>query len=157
MLLRRRTMAARRTMKNETVKDGSERIFDLVSKAYWLWAVGVIIGALGLKAGSLSAAGFGLTVERPEIVQGVVYLAALFHVAQVYMNIFQNTSNPYVRRDPLREFIWQSLPRGTRSFRHMSKADLDTLREKVRKAVKGISAIPVVFATVPAFFIIVSS
>lgn len=150
-------MAARRVVVSESLTDGGTRVFGYVEKAYWFWAIGVVIGAVGLKGGTLSAAGFGLTLEHPDVVQGILYLAALVQVAQVYMNVFQENLNPFVRRPALREFMWQALPRGTRSFRNMSIQELKAVREKVRKSIKAMSGVPVAFVTVPGLLIIVSS
>lgn len=104
-------MATRSGIQRESTKQASERIFISVSRAYFFWMLGLIIGALGIRVGSLSMGGVGVTVERPEIIQGIIYLVALWHVFNVCINIFQKDVNPYTRPDALRNFVWSSLPR----------------------------------------------
>jgi hypothetical protein len=109
-----------------------------IGKAYSYWAVGIMIGALGLKPSSINAAGFSLTIEHPEIIQGVLYLAALWEAATALIT-FQLATNPFCKRVTLRQCIWGALPKGTRSFREKSHKDFVELRKKARVMIKFMS------------------
>jgi hypothetical protein len=129
-------MAARRGGSTESAKDGSARIYDKIWKTYLLWAVGIIIGVLGLKPTSANALGVTLTIEKPDVVQGIIYLVCILRTVDSVLN-FQNTTNPFLRRDSLRALIWGSLPKGTRTFRGMSLDQLKEVRKKALNSAPG--------------------
>jgi hypothetical protein len=147
-------MATRRGVRLETVKEASERIYKNITRSYVLWTIGLVIGAVGLRPASVNAAGLSMTFEKPEIVQGIVYLACLLNTSNVLLN-FQNKTNPYHRPDALRNFIWSALPRGTRSFRGKTHSEFLKVRSAARLSIKGVTGIAAAFAVIPAFFIVV--
>jgi hypothetical protein len=97
-----------------------------------------MISALGLKPSSINAAGFALTIEHPEVIQGVLYLGALYQAITAVL-MLQKGMNPLSKRVALRQFILGALPKGTRSFRGKSPTDLAQIRKKARFAMKFIA------------------
>jgi hypothetical protein len=115
-------------------------------RAYTYWAVGVMISALGLKPTSISAAGWSLSIEHPEVIQGVLYLAAFWKSVST-LSVFQRGFNPFASRQWLRLNLWGLLPKGTRSFRGKTHSELVELRTRTRRAITAWSwlwAIPLI-------------
>jgi hypothetical protein len=121
-------MATRKGVKTESAKDGATRVYNYIWRTYVFWMVGIIIGVLGLKPTSASALGITLTIEKPEVVQGLVYFVCVLRTIYAVLN-FQNGTNPFLRVDGLRLYIWYSLPKGAKSFRGLSR-DLSKTSEE---------------------------
>jgi hypothetical protein len=147
-------MATRSGITDESMKDGSNRIYKKVSRSYIIAGIGIIIGALGLRPSSINAAGITLSIDNPKIIQGCLYLLSLIYTVGVLLNLQNNNTNPYLRRDALRVAVWNALPKGTRSFRGMTHNDFLDTRKRARLAIKGISAFTLSIAIIPALFVI---
>jgi hypothetical protein len=142
-------MAARPRSVNpaEGTKSTSLAIGKGVGRAYAYWAVGVMISALSLKPTSINAAGVSLSIEHPEVIQGVLYLAAFIQCIGT-LTMLQKGVNPYASRSSKRTFLWGALPKGTRSFRGMKREDFVAVRKKARLLIGFMSwlfAVPLVF------------
>ncbi len=146
-------MATRRGVRTESAKEGTTRIYNYIWRTYILWIVGIIIGVLGLKPTSANALGITLTIEKPEVVQGIVYFVCVLRTVYAGLN-FQNRTNPFLRVDCLRLYIWNSLPKGTKSFRGLSRDYLIQVKKAVRSSARIDTLQSITFAIVPAFFII---
>lgn len=127
-------MAARKS-KAADLREGVKGLQRTIKKGYVYWGIGIMIAALGLKPTSLGAGGFSLSIEHPEIIQGVLYLAALESAISALL-MFQGSINPFCRPVALRNLLWGALPRGTRSFQD---ADLKTVRMKARNGLRAMS------------------
>jgi hypothetical protein len=138
----------------EAIKDNVRSIQKETRKAYVYWAVGIMISALGLKPSSINAAGFALTIERPEVIQGVLYLAALYQAVTALM-MLQKGVNPFSKRVALRQCILGALPKGTRSFRGKSQADLVKVRKTARFMAKFLAWLHAIPSIVLIFLILV--
>jgi hypothetical protein len=92
-----------------------------------------MIGALGLKPTSISATGFSLAIDHPEIIQGVLYLFALARALMALSYFVTPTDNPFFKPVALRGYLWTVLPRGTKSFRNVN---LTKVKEYARTSVR---------------------
>ncbi len=148
-------MATRSGAEQPTPTEISKPIYSNVTKVWVFWFVGTVIGAIGLKPTAINAGGLSLTIERPEIIQGLVYLAALFYSFHVFMQaLVQPTA--YTKSRAMRRYvIWASLPKGTRSLRGATKASLTKVKENARRLMIGANALPVGIVSVPVFLIVV--
>jgi hypothetical protein len=145
-------MATRSGTVHKTPAEISKSVFSNVTKAWTFWFIGTVIGAIGLKPTSINAVGISMTIERPEVIQGLIYLAALFYASYVYTPL----PTPFTKSIATRRYmIWASLPKGTRSLRGATKASLAQVKSNVRKLMIGMNAIPMVFVSVPVFIILV--
>ena len=116
-------MATRRRIERKTVKQESARVYKDITRAYGFWALGLVIGALGLTPSTVSASGLALTIGKPQLVQGIIFLVSLAYATRALLSL-QNRINPYLQADAIRTFIWSALPKGTRSFRGLTHQDL---------------------------------
>jgi hypothetical protein len=123
-------MAVRKAAPDRTPAERRDQCFNGINKLYLTWAIGVIIGALGLKPTSINAAGLILSVERPEIIQGIVYLICLYEAYILFFVMIQ--FRPYSGRDVIRYNLWRALPKGRRSFRGGTLRDFKFIRAKAR-------------------------
>jgi hypothetical protein len=146
-------MATRRIIVRETSQQAGKRVYKSIVWAYNYWMVGLIIGAIGLKPSSMSVGGLSVTIERPEIIQGIIYLGALAYSLDALVN-FQPKVNPFSRPDALRNFIWAALPKGTRSFRGMGLQDFVRVRTQAKFTLGLLSTMTIAFASIPVILIV---
>jgi uncharacterized membrane protein len=111
--------------KADDLRENVKSLHRAIKRSYVLWGIGIMISALELT--SIGAGGFSLSIEHPEIIQGVLYLAALEGAISPLFIFRNDIANPFCKPVALRCFLWSALPRGTRSFRN---ADLKAVREK---------------------------
>lgn len=145
-------MAARRTKPARTGVERRNQFAATANKICITWFVGVIIGALGLKPTSINAAGLSLSIEKPEIIQGVVFLVCLGETYLLLAKLF--LANPFTVRDEIRNKIWHFLPKGRKSFRGATLEDLKRLRRRARNNIRLLLWTNSFAASVPAIFIV---
>jgi len=93
---------AARNAKADDLRENVKSLHRAIKRSYVLWGIGIMISALELT--SIGAGGFSLSIEHPEIIQGVLYLAAL-EGAIGPLFIFRNDiANPFCKPVPLRCF-----------------------------------------------------
>jgi hypothetical protein len=143
------------TRRNKPVKTGAEERAELdagINKVYLTWIIGIIIGALGLKPTSINAAGLALSIERPEIVQGLVFLVCLWetYILLAMIGLFEALTG----RDAIRNTMWRLLPKGRKSFRGQTLGDLEKLRRNVKNNIRAKVWVYTAIAALPAIFII---
>jgi hypothetical protein len=141
--------------KDKPSKTGAERrslFFTKVSKLYLTWAVGIVIGALGLKPTSINAEGVSLSIEKPEIVQGIVFLVCLWETSVLFAMVF--ISRVFLSRDIIRHMFWNVMPKGRKSFSGKALEDLEKLRAQVRFFTLINLWMNVLLMAIPAIFII---
>jgi hypothetical protein len=147
-------MATRRRIERETTKQGSARIYKSITPAYGFWALGLVIGAIGLTPSTVSASGLALTIAKPQLVQGIIFLVSLAYGIHALLSL-QARVNPFLQREAIRIFIWGALPKGTRSFRGMTLQDLVEVRKKARLGMKAITGLTIFFASIPMLLIVI--
>jgi hypothetical protein len=146
-------MAARPSKKARTDAEMRAAYFGAFNKLCLTWMIGIIIGVLGLKPTSINAAGLALSIERPEIIQGLIFLVCLWETYELFFVIWVRRA--FVGRDGIRQAIWLMLPKGRRSFVGTTLADRKNLKMKVRTTLRmQIAAISIVAAT-PALLILI--
>jgi|SRR4051794_1286227 hypothetical protein len=149
------TMATRSGVEHLKPKEITNGIYANVSKVWVFWFIGTMIGAIGLKPTAINALGLSLTVERPEIIQGLVYLASLFYAFHVFSPlIYQPT--PLTKSLAMRRYvIWSNLPKGTRTLRGATKESLVKVKGNATKLMSVLNSLPMAFAVIPVFLIVV--
>jgi hypothetical protein len=148
-------MATRSGTKHPTSKEVTDSAWTNVTKVWVFWFLGTVIGAVGLKPTAINALGLSLTVERPEIIQGLVYLASLFYAFHVVSPLIYPPT-VYTKSFATRRYlIWSSLPKGTRTLRGATKESLIKVKGNATKLMTVLNALPTVFVSVPVFLIIV--
>jgi hypothetical protein len=148
-------MATRSGVEHLKPKEITNGIYANVSKVWVFWFIGTVIGAIGLKPTAINALGLSLTIERPEIIQGLVYLASLFYAFHVFSPLISQPT-AYTKSFTLRRYaIWSNLPKGTRTLRGATKQSLVTVKDKARKLIVALNALPMAFASIPVFLIVV--
>lgn len=145
-------MGARRTKSTKTGVERRDQFAGASNKIYLTWVVGIIIGALGLKPTSINAAGLSLSIEKPEIIQGIVFLVCLFETYLLLVRLL--LANPFTLRDAIRNRIWLALPKGRRSFRGSTLDDLKRMRRRVRNNLRVWIWLNVFVMLAPAAFIV---
>lgn len=146
-------MAVRSGNKQRTLQEAVSRIYKDISRAYGFWFLGLIIGAVGLKPNSVSTFGLSLSIERPDAIQGLVFLTSIAFSINALI-AFQNSVNPYLKPSGLRVSIWAALPRGTRSLRGKTRKDINELRTKVVRLIKLGTGIAITAACLPILLIL---
>lgn len=107
-------MAARRSKPAKTGAELREHFFKQSNRVYLAWLVGIVIGALGLKPTSVNAAGLSLSIERPDIIQGLVFLICMW---ETYVSLFLLFgTNAFKGRDRIRNLLWSELPKRPEEF-----------------------------------------
>lgn len=110
-------MALKRTQL-ELAEERATKI-DKQSRRVWLlWICGILIGAIGIKPSGFSAGGLAVTFQRPEVVQGVVYLLCILQAFRVCLQVATRDYRPFV---DYRRLIWESLPNKKKTFRDRPK------------------------------------
>lgn len=78
-------MALRPQINLEASRKVLDRIGKLLGRIYVLWLLGIAIGTLKLKAVSISMSGASFTLEKPELVEGILYVGCLcLYLAMLY-------------------------------------------------------------------------
>jgi hypothetical protein len=103
-----------------------------IARVYGFWLLGLIVGAVQLRPTSVSLAGVSFTLENPETVQGLIFLASICSYAPLYWAgvPFQGLPAPSVLRK--RRAIYLLLGR-KRTLRGKSKEQ----RQWLKTAAKG--------------------
>jgi hypothetical protein len=140
-------MAVRRS-KQRSGAERRERMGARGRRLYLTWVIGIIIGALGLKPTSINAAGLSLSIERPEIIQGIVFLMCLWQTYIWFGLVFQ--LKPYTGRDELRDLLWRFLPAGRKSFLNGTVGDYARARRKTKSIVRLRFWLILIIMAVPA-------
>jgi hypothetical protein len=148
-------MATRSGVVHLTPTEISKGIYSNVTKVWAFWFVGTVIGAIGLRPSAVNALGLSLTVERPEIIQGLVYLASLFYSFHVFATLFSPPTMYSKSLAVRRHAIWANLPKGTRTLRGAKRESLFKTKGGARKLITVINALPIIFVSVPVFLIVV--
>ena len=103
---------------------------------------------------TVSTGGVALTIGKPQLVQGIIFLVALAYAIRALLCL-QDRVNPFLQKDAIRTFIWGALPKGTRSFRGLTHQDLMEVRKKARVGMRAATGMTIVFASIPALLILI--
>ena len=71
-------MSIRPPINQEATDKLNDRGEKLISRAYLIWLFGVGVGLIKLKANKVSFNGLEYTIENPEALQGIIFIACIF-------------------------------------------------------------------------------
>jgi hypothetical protein len=149
-------MSTRRTFRGETTLEKSNRVDQTLVRIWGFWLVGLLIGAIGIKPSGFSAGGLSVTFDRPEIIQGVIYLASLVYSLKGILLVHEKLT-PYRDFGFMRGEVWRLLPKGTRSLRGKNSAEIAKFKGRVRSALRNTNVIGRSIMLTPAVIILYSS
>lgn len=86
-----------------------------LNRIWGIWLAGVIFGVVGLKPNSINAAGLSFSIDRPEAIQGVLYLACILYTIHTIIPPGSVAHNPFRQDDFLRNIIYANLGK-TKTF-----------------------------------------
>jgi hypothetical protein len=86
-------MALRPIFDAEAAGALSIRLNKLLSRIYVLWLLGNAIGALKLKPSSFNALGASFVLEKPDLIEGILYFGCLCLYAVIFWHL---TTTPYI-------------------------------------------------------------
>jgi hypothetical protein len=112
--------------------------------------LGILIEAIGIKPSGFSAGGLSLTFQRPEIIQGVIYLFCLFQAFRIFVTRTSRDYRPYL---DLRRTVWETLPRKKKTLRHFPSRR-DAIRLRWRAMIATGLIIDVAALILPVWFIL---
>jgi|SRR5882724_1330322 len=148
-------MGVRPNINQKMIDTANERWDKAIGRIYGLWLVGVMIGAVHIKMEKFGAAGFEFTIEKPEAVQGMMFLTCfayyLFLIGTAILFVIQYTTT---NRHILRRVIYVAL--GTKKTLKGKDPDQIVVLKKVAKATYGFFMLIVVIAAMlPAIHIVI--
>jgi hypothetical protein len=100
---------------------------------YWFWLIGIIVGAVQLKLTGVSVAGVSFTLEKPEIIQGIIFIACIASYVPFYWVGVRLQGLPERSILRKRRAIYILLGR-KRTFRGKSKDQLKRLKVAAKGA-----------------------
>ena len=85
----------------------AREIFDKpLSRIYTFWVIGIVVGAVGLHPSGLSVGGISFNLERPEIIQGTLFLGSLAFYVVLFAKIIMSAGVPKFSYAYQRELIY---------------------------------------------------
>jgi hypothetical protein len=141
-------MALRAAYNLEASRKLMERLGALLWQIYLFWLLGIAVGALKLQPTSLSVAGASFSISRPELVEGLLYLACLFlYVAGLYRVMI----HPYtpIKNIRLRSAIYSAVATRGKTFKGKTKEELSAIRNEARKTYRVLMRIGMIGVFLP--------
>jgi hypothetical protein len=122
-------------------------------RIYMFWLIGVVIGVIKLHPTSMNAGGLTFAIERPEAIQGVLYLACLI----VWFDTFATVvvKQGMVNRSDRRDALYMALKSHRRSFKNLNLDQLNAVRNAARRIVRTPLVVSLVEISIPIAFIVV--
>jgi hypothetical protein len=123
-------MPVRKPRNAEAAAKTSERLWKIQSRIYVLWVLGIAVGALQLKPTSFNVIGATFTLEKPELIEGLLFVGCLSYYI---VSLFYIVLAPYTPSEigSFRKAIWFGARRGN-TLRGLSKFDLWRLKIDAR-------------------------
>lgn len=131
-------MTLRLHLDHENARDVNAMVNRTLSRIYFLWLLGVLVASIGLKPTEFNAFGASYTVERPDLVPGIIFVA----VVVLYIGVFGRTfleafATEFMSRPYLRRAIW--LGSGSRkTLRNATPAQRLAIRTVARGIYRGM-------------------
>jgi hypothetical protein len=126
-------MGLRPPTNNDATNLVNERADKLLGRVYLLWLFGIGVGLIKLRADKVTLNGIQYTVENPDVIQGLIFLAAIFcYIAIVGIGtIFSVQYATLSNRQILRRMIYTSArPRAT--FRNKTPREIRVIKRMAR-------------------------
>ncbi len=126
-----------------------------IGRIYFLWLIGIVVGATGFKPSSVNFGGVSFNMENPEIIEGVLFLGCIcFYIAMCMPGIRVAGLPPYTTLR-LRTAIYANIPFRDKSLTKRSGAE----RKYIKLRAKGfrcyVRFASVVYYGLPLFHILV--
>ena len=146
-------MAVRKAYRPDTSEQWRELYRKRRGRIYVLWLIGVVIGIIKLRPTSMSAGGLTFTIDRPEIIQGVLYLACLVVWFDTVATVI--TKRGMIDRKDRRDAFFLALKPYRRSFKNLSPEQLKTVYGSARRILTMPLVVSLLEVSIPAAFVVV--
>jgi hypothetical protein len=120
-------------------------------RAYSIWFVGLIIGAVGLKPVGVSAAGMSFEISRPEIIQGIVYLACLLYSIDAFAGLV--VGSPFKSKKFLRRLIY-GMSGKRRTLQNISAEQIRTIKRSGKYVFRIVFWAVIAILLIPSIIIL---
>lgn len=130
-------MALRPQINLEASRKVLDRIGKLLGRVYVLWLLGIAIGALKLRPTAINVGGATFSLEKPELIEGMLYIGCLcLYAAGLYATFI----NPYssVTSVRKRSAIYSAVLRRGKTLKDKTAAELALIKTQARNTYRAL-------------------
>jgi hypothetical protein len=146
-------MAVRKAYRPDTSEQWRELYRKRRGRIYVLWLIGVVIGIVKLRPTSMSAGGLTFTIDRPEIIQGALYLGCLVIWFDTVATII--VKRGMIDRSDRRDAFFLALKPYRRSFKNLNPEQLKTVYGSARRILTRPLVVNIFEVSIPIAFVVV--
>lgn len=121
-------------------------------RIYMFWLIGVVIGVIKLHPTSMNAGGLSFAIERPEAIQGVLYVACLIVWFDTFATVI--VKQGMVNRNDRRDALFAALKSHRHSFKNLDLQQLKAVQAAARRIVRMPLVVSLIEISIPVAFIV---
>jgi hypothetical protein len=141
-------MSVRRTYRGDTREKWIAIYTSRRGRVYLLWLIGIVISVAKLRPSSISAGGVTFSIERPEVIQGALYVICLLIWLDTVLNII--VAKRLIGSGEKRDAIFVALGRFRHSFKNRTLLQLKDVRKVARQQLTLTMAVSLFEISIPS-------